>query len=73
MIIKHKHGHLGFYQIKIYPTTQTFNLRSSILAMLTSLLPLEGFHDFKNKIPVTSIRQKPFFKFSHVARMMWLS
>jgi hypothetical protein len=29
--------------------------------MLTSLLPSEGFYDFfKNKIPATSVRQKPF-------------
>jgi hypothetical protein len=27
----------------------------------------------KNKIPATSIRQKPFSKFSHVAHMKWLS
>jgi hypothetical protein len=28
---------------------------------------------FKNKIPATSIRQKPFSKLSHVAHMKWLS
>jgi hypothetical protein len=33
--------------VKIYPTTQTLHLRSSISAMLTSLLPLEGFYDFQ--------------------------
>jgi hypothetical protein len=26
--------------------------------MLTSLLPSEGFYDFKNRIPTTSIREK---------------
>jgi hypothetical protein len=75
MIIIDKHGCLEFFQIKIYPTTQTFHSRSSVSAMFTSLLPLEGFHDFffKNKIPATSIRQKPFSKFSHVAHMKWPS
>jgi hypothetical protein len=73
MIIKHKHGCLEFVPNQDLPHNQTLHSRSSILAMLTSLLPLEGFHDFKNKIPATSIRQKPFSKFSHVAHMKWLS
>jgi hypothetical protein len=36
--------------------------------MLTSLLPSEGFYDFSNKIPATSIRQKPFSKLSQVTQ-----
>jgi hypothetical protein len=28
---------------------------------------------FKNKIPATSVRQKPFSKLSHVAHIKWLS
>jgi hypothetical protein len=47
--------------------------KSSISAMLTSLLPSEGFYDFSNKIPATSIRQKPFSKLSQVTHMRWLS
>jgi hypothetical protein len=62
-------GVQNLYHIKIYPTTQTLYSKSSISAMLTSLLPLEGFMIFKKKNPATSIKQKPFSKLSQVAHI----
>jgi hypothetical protein len=69
MIIKHKHERLEFLPRQDLP----HNSKSSNSAMLTSLLPSEGFYDFSNKIPATSIRQKPFSKLSQVTHMRWLS
>jgi hypothetical protein len=52
----------------------TFHPKSAIPTMLTSLLPSEGFHEFsKIKFTATSIRQKTFSMFSHVAHLKWLS
>jgi 5'-deoxynucleotidase YfbR-like HD superfamily hydrolase len=62
MIIKHKHGRLEFLPRQDLPHNSNSSLKSSISAMLTSLLPSEGFYDFKNKIPATSIRQKTFLQ-----------
>jgi hypothetical protein len=39
-------GVYNLYHVKIYPTTQTLHSKSSISAMLTSLLSSEGFYDF---------------------------
>jgi hypothetical protein len=64
MIIIHQHGHLESLPRQDLPHNS---------AMLTSFLPLEGFYDFQNKIPATSVRQKPFSKLSHVAHTKWLS
>jgi hypothetical protein len=69
MIIKQKHGRLESLPHQVYPTTQTLYSKPSILAMPTSLLPSEGFMIFKNKIPATSIRQKPISKLSQVAHI----
>jgi hypothetical protein len=43
MIIKHKHGRLESLPRQDLP----HNSNSSLEAMLTSLLPLEGFYDFE--------------------------
>jgi hypothetical protein len=53
-------GLYNLYHVKIYPTTKTLHSKRSISAMLTSLLLLEGFYDFQNKIAATSVKQKPF-------------
>jgi hypothetical protein len=51
MVIKHKHGHLEFLPNQDLPRNSNSFSRSSISAMLTSLFPLVGFHDFsKEKI-----------------------
>jgi hypothetical protein len=46
MIIIHKHRRLDSLPHQDLPTTQTLHSKSSISALLSSLLPLEGFYDF---------------------------
>jgi hypothetical protein len=72
MIIKHKHGRLESLPRQDLPHNSNSSLKVFKFSH-TSLLPLEGFYDFKNKIPATSIRQKPFSKLSQVTHMRWLS
>jgi hypothetical protein len=73
MIIKHKHGHLEFLPRQDLPHNSNSSLEVFNFSHATSLLPSEGFYDFKNKIPATRIRQKPFSRLSQVTHMRWLS
>jgi hypothetical protein len=58
MIIIHKHGRLESLPRQDLPHNSNSSVETFISTMLTSLLPLEGFYDFQNKIPATSVRQK---------------
>jgi hypothetical protein len=60
-------GVQNFYQIKIYPTTQTIHSRSSISAMLSSLLPLEDFHDFSKIKFLQQVLDKNLSPSSHIS------
>jgi hypothetical protein len=60
-------GVQNFYQIEIYLTTHTFHSRSSILVMLTSLLPLEGFHDFSKIKFLQQVLDKKLSPSSHMS------
>jgi hypothetical protein len=55
-------GVKNLYHVKIYPTTQTLHSKPSISAMLTSLLPSEGFYDFSKIKFLQQLLEKNFFQ-----------
>jgi hypothetical protein len=74
MIIKHKHEHLEFLPNQDLPHNSNLSLEVFNFRHAYFFASIGGFSwFFKNKIPATSIRQKPFSKFSHVAHMKCLS
>jgi hypothetical protein len=74
MIIKHKHGHLEFLPNQDLPHNSNSSLEVFNFSHSYFFASIGGFHDVsKDKIPATSIRQKPFSNLSQVAHMKWLS
>jgi hypothetical protein len=74
MIIKHKHGRLEFLPNQDLPHNSNLSLEVFNFSHAYFFASIGGFSWFlKNKIPATSIRQKPLSKFSHVSNMKWLS
>jgi hypothetical protein len=74
MIIIHKHGRFEFLPNQDLPHNSNPSLEVFNFSHAYFFASIGGFHDFsKDKIPATSIRQKPFSKFSHVAHIKWLS
>jgi hypothetical protein len=71
MIIIHKHGRFESLPRQDFPTTQTLHSKPSISAMLTSLLSLEGFMIFKNKIPAQVLDKN--LSPSFLKSLKWLS
>jgi hypothetical protein len=73
MIIKHKHGRLEFVPRQDLPHNSSSSLKVFKFSHTYFFASIGGFYDFKNKIPATSIRQKPVSKISQVTHMRWLS
>jgi hypothetical protein len=74
MIIKHKHGRLEFLPRQDLPHNSNSSLEVFNFIHAYFFASIGGFLRFKkNKIPATSIRQKPFSKLSQVTHMRWLS
>jgi hypothetical protein len=72
--MKHKHGHLEFLQNQDLPHNSNLSLEVFNFSHAYFFASIGGFSRFsKIKFLATSIRQKPFSKFSHVALMKWLS
>jgi hypothetical protein len=74
MVVIHKHGHLECLPNQDLPHNSNLSLKVFNFSHANFFASIGGFSWFlENKIPATSIRQKPFSKFSHVAHMKWLS
>jgi hypothetical protein len=74
MIIIHKHGRLELLPNQNLPHNLNLSLEVFSFSHAYFFASIGGFSwFFKNKILATSIRQKSFSKFSHVAHMKWLS
>jgi hypothetical protein len=74
MVIIHKRGRLEFLPNQDLPHNSNLSLEVFDFSHAYFFASIGGFlWLFKNKIPATSIRQKPFSKFSHVSHMKWLS
>jgi hypothetical protein len=74
MIIKHKHGRLESLPRQELPHNSNSSLKVFKFSHAYFFASIGGFfYDFSNKIPATSIRQKPFSKLSQVTHMRWLS
>jgi hypothetical protein len=74
MIIKHKHGRLESLPRQDLPHNSNSSLEAFNLSHAYFFASIGGFFMiFKNNIPATSIRQKPFSKLSQVTHMRWLS
>jgi hypothetical protein len=74
MIIIHQHGHLESLPRQDLPRNSNSSLEAFNLSHAYFFASIGGFLCFfKNKIPATSVRQKPFSKLSLVTHMRWLS
>jgi hypothetical protein len=74
MVIIHKHGRLESLPRQDLPHDSNSSLEVFYFSHAYLFASIGGFFMiFKNKIPATGVRQKPFSKLSHVAHMRWLS